>query len=352
MLTSDVVIITGSSVIDKIERVRARMSKIKAGAVVISALDSVNWLMNIRGRQVQCVPVHTAYALVTTNSAFLFADNVPPDVTLALQQQHVTVMPYHHIKAGIQSVIELDHSLIMLDPSTTVYGLAMMVPPDRLLKKSDPVYDMKCVKNDVELTGIRDCCVRDSAAIVTTLYLLDTHDHVQHHMTEIDASDMVTQQRGRDSKFLMPSFDTIAASGINATTIHYRPTPEEHSVISHNRLFLLDSGGQYKDGTTDVTRTVYVRGGDVAPTPEMIHMYTLVLQGHIDLACTVFPCVSGNRLDCIARRPLWSEGYDYGHGTGHGVGHSLMVHEGPIGMSTRSGRSVDLYPGNVLTNGM
>ena len=295
----------GETAQSKIERVRQALRERYAESIVISALDDIAWLLNLRGSDVHCNPVFVSYVLLTLHDVTLFIDSDKLDETVKdyLKETGVKVRPYEEAKA-------LSNSPSKGEDKGQV---------------SDLVSSMKCVKNAAEIEGYRRAMVRDGVAMVKFLRWLKPAVEAGGE-TEISIDRKLTALRAEQALYCGLSFDTIAGYGPHGAIVHYEATPETDIPIEPHGLLLLDSGAQYQDGTTDITRTIAL--GPL--TDEERFDYTLVLKCHISLALTRFPDgISGTRLDAMARYPMWRYGINYGHGTGHGVGSYLCVHEGP-----------------------
>ncbi len=337
----------GESAPSKIARVQKAIEEKKAAGLFVSAPDSAAWLFNIRGRDVAHTPVPLVRAYVPlTGRPVIFTS--PGHVTSENQS-------FIESLAGIQDLAALADALpglvekgskVIADPAQTTLDVAQALKKAgvTLIETADPCALFKARKNAVELKGARNAHIRDGAAMCRFLAWLDEKGACGE-TTEIAASDRLEACR-RDAGLLEDlSFDTISGAGSNGAIVHYRATPETNKTLEAGALYLIDSGGQYRDGTTDVTRTVAIG----APSKEMRRHYTLVLKGHIAIQTARFP--SGTRgadIDAFARRALWEAGLDYGHGTGHGVGSFLSVHEGPQSIS-RNGMA-ELEPGMILSN--
>ena len=311
---------------------------------VIEALDSVAWLFNIRGRDVPRTPVVRAFAILSDDGrATLFTDpaKITPEVAAHLGPE-VTVKPYGDFGPALAAL----SGTVTLDPAWSVAAVwqALETAGVPLVEARDPCIAPKAAKNPVELEGMRQAHVRDGLAVTRFLHSMAVHPAKD----ESDAQDRLEGYR-RESNLLKDlSFDSISAFGPNAALPHYHCEPETNRAITQG-IYLIDSGGQYPDGTTDITRTIAIG----RPTPEMKDRFTRVLKGHIALANARFPeGTRGGALDILARQFLWSAGLDYAHGTGHGVGHYLAVHEGPqrIGAGGASGVDEPLKAGMVLSN--
>jgi Xaa-Pro aminopeptidase len=334
----------GERVADKLKRLREQMSERDADAHVVTQLDAIAWLFNLRGRDVDFNPVVVAYALVTRNDAMLFLDPAKITPALARQLKHdVTIRPYEDFGTALGKLGK--RATTWIDSSTASAWVAERLEHSQLLCAASPIGLMKARKNDTELAGMRAAHIRDGAAMVRFLAWLD--DTVATgETTELGAANQLEIFRAEGQHFQGLSFPTISGYGPHGAVIHYRVTEASNIPIRPTGLYLVDSGAQYLDGTTDVTRTVAVGNNT---TRQERDAYTRVLKGHIGLARAKFPAgASGARLDTLARQHLWQAGMDYGHGTGHGVGAYLNVHEGPQSISPRA--SAPLEPGNVQSN--
>ena len=329
---------TGSSWQEKVGRVREKMAEAGVGMLVVSALDDVAWLYNLRGSDISFNPVFFSYAAVTESEAVLFlrssqlTDNVREALGHGddLEAERVSLREYGDIKAFISAEVSASKYKIWL-PDTASQALAGLVPPERRVIKASPVAGLKCIKNSVEMTGFEASHARDAAALCSYLCWLDKTIDKQE-VTEVTGADRLEAFRAEMDNFMGLSFPSISSMGPNGAIIHYRPTPETSRPINRSELYLIDSGAQYKDGTTDVTRTVHYG----TPTDYEKECFTRVLKGMIGLASAVFPDkTKGHCVDSFARHHLWQVGLDYLHGTGHGVGAFLNVHEGPCGISWR-----------------
>lgn len=337
---------TGQGSAAKRKAIAADTRKAGANAVVLSALDSIAWAFNIRGADVSHTPVVRAFAIVRDDaSATLFTspDKISPEVRAHLGPD-VDVQPYEAFGAALEAM----QGTILLDPAWSVAAIfeALGRSGARIVEGRDPTILPKAAKNPTELDGMRAAHVRDGAAIAKFLHSIDTNPPLD----ELDADQRLEGFR-RESNLLKDlSFDSISALGPNAALPHYRSEPATNRPFAGEMCYLIDSGGQYPDGTTDITRTVALK----APTPEFRDRFTRVLKGHIALATARFPRgTRGGQLDILARQFLWSAGLDYAHGTGHGVGHFLGVHEGPQRIAAAPGaQGVEevLLPGMVLSN--
>ncbi len=336
----------GQSSADKRAAIAAGLKAKGAQTLVLAALDSIAWLFNIRGGDVARTPVVRGFALLQDDgTATLFTDPAKISAEVAAHLgPDVAVQPYAAFGPALESL----SGTVMLDPAWCVAAIfeALARAGVTLVEARDPCIPMKAAKNPVELAGIRAAHVRDGLAVSRFLHSMDADPAAD----ELDAQARLEGFR-RESNLLKDlSFDSISAFGPNGASPHYHSTPESNRRIEGNSLYLIDSGGQYPDGTTDITRTIAVG----TPTAEMRDRFTRVLKGHIALATVRFPKgTRGGQLDILARQFLWSAGLDYAHGTGHGVGHFLGVHEGPQRIAAAPGAvGVDevLVAGMVISN--
>ena len=317
----------------KLADLRTAMAQLGASRHVISTLDDIAWLFNLRGADVNYNPVFLAHALIDPVRATLFvADGkVPPELRGRLHEEGVALAPYADFSAALAALPP--DSTMLLDPRRVTHGTRQALPAKvRVLEAVNPTTFAKSKKSDAEAEHVRATMEQDGAALCEFFCWLDRTlaDPQRAPLTEVAINEHITAARARRPRFVSPSFGTIAGFQSNGAIMHYRATPENHAVIEGDGLLLIDSGGQYMGGTTDVTRVVPV--GSI--TAEHKRDFTLVLKGMIALSSAHFP--KGTRspmLDAIARAPLWAAGIDFGHGTGHGVGFFLNVHEGPQSIS-------------------
>ena len=336
----------GETVVAKLKVVRAAMAERKATALVVSVLDQLAWLYNIRGGDVQYNPVAIGYAVVTMKEAFLFAgaDTVTPGLEKMLAPS-VRVRPYELFGDALLA-LAAEKSRTWIDEGATSRWIADLLAGCELVTEASPILLPRARKNAVEIAGMKAAQVRDGVAMVRFLRWLEQEVPLGT-VTELYAANKVDAFRAEGPLFRGPSFDTISGYLGDGAIIHYRVTTETDCALRPEGIYLIDSGGQYLDGTTDITRTVLL--GKKA-TKEQKECFTRVLRGHIGLARVAFPAgTRGPRLDTLARIPLWEIGLDYNHGTGHGVGAYLGVHEGPQSIGTREANA-ELEPGNILSN--
>lgn len=332
----------------KLTIIAKELQKKQAYAGVITMTESVSWLFNIRGGDYAFVPTASAYAIVyDTGQADIFIDDqkIPPEVKSYFGSL-VVVKSFDTFEKTLQ---ELGHlkARIIIDPLTAPVQAIYAVENagGKVIRCDEPTIHLKACKNAAELEGMRQAHLRDGAALTTFLHWLSTQAP-KERIDELQAVEKILECRQKFSEFKMPSFATISGAGPNGAIIHYRATPETNRTIESNDIYLIDSGGHYIDGCTDVTRTIAI--GNV--TSEQKDRFTRVLKGHIALATSVFPQgTSGSQLDILARYALWQVGLDYAHGTGHGVGAALSIHEGPQRISSAP-NYVALKPGMILSN--
>lgn len=341
----------GESVASKISRIRAALRQRHADGMLISALDDIAWTLNLRGTDVHCVPVFVSYLLISSQQVSLYVDSakINDEVKAYLTENGISLYPYNKVAEGLERYSEYN---ILLDGDETSYFLWKTVKCQEIIAGNSPVPAMKAQKNDREIAGFRQAMLRDGVAMVKFLRWLKPAVEAGGQ-TEISIDRKLTSLRAEQHLFRDISFDTIAGYQAHGAIVHYEATPETDVALKPEGLILIDSGAQYQDGTTDITRTIAL--GPV--TEEMKHVYTLVLKGHIQLELAKFPDgASGTQLDALARECMWREGYNYLHGTGHGVGAYLSVHEGPhqIRMEwkptpLRAGMTVTDEPGLYLS---
>ena len=317
----------GESAHEKIARIRKALREKHADGMLMAALDDVAWTLNLRGSDVHCNPVVVSYLLMASNKATLYINPVKltDAVRTYLRQEGIETDRYENIGKGLKDYFEYN---ILLDPDEVNYTLFKYVSRE-IVEAESPVKRMKAIKNPTERAGFRSAMLRDGIALVKFLKWVDSFragDGSTVPPTEISIEQKLTALRTEQPLYRGPSFDTIAAYGPHGAIVHYEATPETDVPLKPEGLLLLDSGAQYLDGTTDITRTIAL--GPL--TDEQRRVYTLVLKGHIQIELAKFPSgISGTQLDVLAKRAMWQEGLSYMHGTGHGVGSFLNVHEGP-----------------------
>ena len=343
--------LAGEPAHEKLARIRKALRADHADGILISALDDIAWTLNLRGTDVHCNPVFVSYLLLSSTDATLYVnpDKLTSQVVDYLKTEGVGVKPYEQVVKGLKDYFEYN---ILLDVDEVNYTLYQAVSR-QIVERESPVKRMKAIKNEREIAGFRSAMLKDGIAMVKFLKWLKPAVEAGGQ-TEITIDRKLTALRAEQPLFRDISFDTIAGYEAHGAIVHYEANEASAATLEPHGLLLLDSGAQYQDGTTDITRTIAL--GPL--TDEQRRVYTLVLKGHIDLQLLHFPDgASGTQLDAIARRPLWQAGLNYLHGTGHGVGSYLSVHEGPhqIRMEwkptpLRAGMTVTDEPGVYLEN--
>ena len=324
----------GESVCDKIARIRKALREKHADGMLMAALDDIAWTLNLRGSDVHCNPVFVSYLLISSKDVTLYINKakLSPKVMAYLKSENLKVEDYEQVENGLKRYFEYN---ILLDPDEINYRLYEVVrnkgrqnglPKTEIIEDESPVKRMKSVKNEREIAGFRSAMLRDGIAMTKFLYWLHTKVAANSPLTELSVSEKLERFRSEQPLYRGLSFDTIAGYQEHGAIVHYEATPETDMPLKPEGFLLLDSGAQYLDGTTDITRTI-----PLGPlTDEQKRVYTLVLKGHIQIELCKFPTgASGTQLDILAREALWREGLNYLHGTGHGVGSFLNVHEGP-----------------------
>ena len=341
----------GKNAAEKRTEIGDWLAKHHADAAVLSALDSIAWAFNIRGQDVTHTPVALAYALVNadgTADLFVAGEKIGPDV-----RKHLGNGVRLHERSEFESALaDLKGKTVVVDPERAVAAIfdALDKAGAKVLPLRDPTILPKAIKNSAEIAGQKAAQTRDGAAITRFLHWID-EEAPKGGVDELKASDHLESLRRESPELRDLSFDSISGAGPNGAIVHYRSSEKTNRKLEPGTLYLIDSGGQYVDGTTDITRTVPIG----APTAEMIDRFTRVLKGHIAIATAIFPKgTRGSQLDSFARRPLWEAGLDYAHGTGHGVGSFLAVHEGPQRISpvgsSQSGGDEPLAAGMIISN--
>jgi Xaa-Pro aminopeptidase len=341
----------GKSAAEKRTEIADWLATQHADAAVLSALDSIAWAFNIRGQDVTHTPVALAYALVNadgTADLFVAGEKIGPDV-----RQHLgNGVRLHERSEFERALADLNGKTVVVDPERAVAAIfdALEKAGAKILPLRDPTILPKALKNPAEIAGQKAAQERDGVAIARFLHWID-EEAPQGDVDELTASDRLEGIRRESPELRDLSFDSISGAGPNGAIVHYKSSEKTNRKLEKGTLYLIDSGGQYVDGTTDITRTVPIG----QPTDEMRDRFTRVLKGHIAIATAVFPKgTRGSQLDSFARRPLWEAGLDYAHGTGHGVGSFLAVHEGPQRISpvgsAQSGGDEPLQAGMIISN--
>ena len=335
---------TGEDTRSKLTRIRQALRRQHADGMLMAALDDIAWTLNLRGSDVHCCPVFVSFLLLTTQTATLFVHEgkLTPAARQSLQQAGVAIAPYDSVREALARYPEYN---ILADPDEVSHTLMQSIRAQQTVREPSPVPALKAVKSEAEQAGFRQAMLRDGIALVRFLRWLKPAVQAGGQ-TEMSIDRKLTALRAVQPLFRGLSFDTIAAYGPHGAIVHYEATPATDAPLRPEGLLLLDSGAQYQDGTTDITRTIAL--GPV--TEEQRRIYTLVLKGHIQLQMLCFPDgASGTQLDAIARRDLWSEGLNFLHGTGHGVGSYLNVHEGPHQIRMEY-RPAPLHAGMTITD--
>lgn len=314
----------GETVDDKIQRIRKALREHHADGILVSALDDIAWTLNLRGTDVHCNPVFVSYLLISSDHVSLFVNpkKISSEVKAYLDEHGISLFDYNQVEEGLESYADYN---ILLDGDETSFCLWKSVKCQEIIAAKSPIPVMKAVKNATEIEGYHRAMLRDGVAMVKFLKWLKPAVEAGGQ-TEMSIDKKLTSLRAEQNLFRDISFDTIAGYQAHGAIVHYEATPETDAPLLPEGLILIDSGAQYQDGTTDITRTIAL--GPV--TEEMKHVYTLVLKGHIQLELAKFPDgASGTQIDALSRECMWREGYNFLHGTGHGVGSYLNVHEGP-----------------------
>lgn len=340
----------GEDASSKIQRIRKALRTYHADGMLVSALDDIAWTLNLRGTDVHCNPVFVSYLLIASDKVSLFVDEtkVSAEVRAYLEAHGVSLYNYNKVEDGLKEYSEYN---ILLDANETNYYLWKTVRCQEIVSHTSPIPAMKAVKSEAEIAGYRRAMLRDGVAMVKFLKCLVPAVEAGGQ-TEMSIDRKLTSLRAEQEQFRDISFDTIAGYQAHGAIVHYEASAETDAPLKPEGFLLLDSGAQYQDGTTDITRTIAL--GPV--TEEMKHIYTLVLKGHIQLELAKFPDgASGTQLDALARECMWREGLNFLHGTGHGVGSYLNVHEGPhqvrmeyMPAPLRAGMTVTDEPGLYL----
>lgn len=330
----------------KIEDVRKKMKDKGVDLHLLTSTEDIMWLLNIRGNDMTYSPLLVSFALVGEKQILLFVDDnkIPGALAKAFDELGIVILPYEEAGNMISSMGE--GSVIMISPATTSIALFNSIPSGfKIIEEISIPTQLKAIKNKTEIENLSSVMVKDGVALTKFFHYFEiNHDRVP--MTELSLSVKLQELRSYQKDFMFPSFATITAFNQHGALPHYTPVPETDAIIGERGILLVDSGGQYPGGTTDITRTVPVG----MPTSREKTDFTLVLKGHISLARAKFPAgTRGYQLDLLARKPLWENGLNYGHGTGHGVGYCLNVHEGPQSISPADNKQ-PILPGMLISN--
>ncbi len=334
---------TGQSTKERLERVKNELIKHSVDYIAFNVLDEIAWLFNIRGSDIDFNPLVISYAIVGINKSWLFIDKnkISDNLMECLTQSGVQIQDYYDFGKFLSKL----NGVVWLDDKTANQWMLDKASQNaEVVFAKSPIVDFKSRKNPVEIEGMRQVHIKDAVALINFLYWLD--NNWQSGVDELACIEKLTSFRNQQENIKGASFNTISGFAANGAIIHYHPNLETNKVVDNTNLYLIDSGGQYLEGTTDVTRTVHLG----IPTLEQKRHYTLVLKGHLALGRAIFPHDTfGEHLDALARTPLWNEYLNYRHGTGHGVGSFLCVHEGPQKISQVSS-GVPLLPGMIVSN--
>ncbi len=344
---------TGMSRNEKLAKVREKMNEEKCDALVIASLDDIAWLYQFRGEDIDYNPVTLSYSVITAGDAILYMfPEKAENIKSALEADGVKIRDYEDIFDDLKTLA--DNRKVMFDPESTNLRLIGSIPENaEIIKKASPTVYFKALKTETESENERSAHVSDGVAVTRIIHYLKslqgTEELLDGHVTELDVAEKLLGFRKEAEDFIEESFAPIIATGAHGAIIHYEPTPETDIPLENNSLVLMDTGGQYMRGTTDITRTISLG----TPSEKMKTLYTAVLKGNIALSSAVFKNGTGGKsLDILARRPLWELGYDYRHGTGHGVGYLLNVHEGPQNISNGSAArcQTPIEPGMITSD--
>lgn len=336
----------GRTCAEKIQSVRNELQKAHADVVVMSALDDIAWLFNIRGRDVAYNPVVIAYAMLDAKNCVLYLEDrkLTDDTAAYLAGENVTVKPYLSVYDDLRA-LPLQNK-VLVDGAKLNQSLYEAIPKScTKINQMSPVFKLKAIKNEVELAGIRQAMLKDGVALTRFFMWLEANV-ASGTLTEVGIAEKLAGFRADQGDFFGESFGTIAGFAGHGAIVHYRADAASDASLTTDNILLLDSGGQYLQGTTDITRTVTLGN----TTGQQKTDFTLVLKGHIGLGSAKFPVgTRGSQLDILARKAMWDLGINYGHGTGHGIGHFLNVHEGPQSIRMEE-NPVTLQPGMILSN--
>ena len=338
---------SGKSTSDKLEAINTKLHEAGADGLVLCALDEIAWTFNIRGNDVEYNPVVVSYAFISEEETVLFIlpGKITHEMSKNLQAEGVTLADYSKITSYLAKL--KDKTRLYIDPKKTNFALYNALPFScEVIEGVSPVAMLKSIKNEKEIDGFSNAMVRDGVALTRFFIWMEKSLSAGKTLTEISISEKLAEFRNKQALYVSESFETIAGYKGHGAIVHYGATPESNATLAQEGLLLIDSGAQYFDGTTDITRTIAL--GE--PTEAMMKDFTRVLKGHISLAKCKFPQgTRGSQLDILARKALWDNGINYMHGTGHGIGHFLNVHEGPQSIRMEE-NPVALQPGMVISN--
>lgn len=336
----------GQTCLEKIAQLRQKIKEAYADVFVLNTLDDIAWLFNIRGKDVTYNPVATAYALVDDTEAVIYIspEKLTEEVRSYFASQQVLVKEYQQIYKDLGSIS--NDKRVLLDGSKINQSMFKAITPAcAVINRMSPVAMLKSIKNETEISGMRQAMIKDGVALTKFFMWLETTVS-SGELTEISIAEKLFDFRAEQANFFGESFGTIAGYAGHGAIVHYKADEQSNAKILPEGILLLDSGGQFLEGTTDITRTITLGN----PTPQQKTDFTLVLKGHIGIATAVFPVgTRGSQLDILARKAMWDRRLNYGHGTGHGVGHFLNVHEGPQNIRMDE-NPVTLQPGMFISN--
>lgn len=335
----------GESVDSKIAKVLQNVASQGADSTFISALDEIAWTLNIRSRDVNCNPVATSFLYISPKGSTLFIDEakLTDETKQYLANSNVATAPYNSIKEFLTALP--DGEKVLIDIPLTAIAILPMVG-NRIVKGQSPIALFKSLKNEIQIEGTRNAMIRDGVALVKLFMDIEDRLAKGEKVSEVEVGKLAAHYRSQSDMYFDDSFDPIAGFGAHGAIVHYSATEESNATLSPDNMFLLDSGAQYFDGTTDITRTVSLGN----TTAQQKRDFTLVMKGHIAVGSMIFPASTrGAQLDALARQFLWKEGLSYLHGTGHGVGHFLNVHEGPQSIRLNE-NPTPLMPGMITSN--
>mmetsp|Transcript_2766 Transcript_2766/g.3846 ORF Transcript_2766/g.3846 Transcript_2766/m.3846 type:complete len:622 (+) Transcript_2766:63-1928(+) len=338
----------GETVQSKLENIRSEMKKKKADAMVLCLLDEIAYMLNIRGSDIEFNPVAISYLIITDESCILFinSEKITNEVNEYLKDAGVTNEPYENVISFIEQMVS-DKKSVWTDPSKVNAAVYLAVPKNQRIADTSPISMAKAIKNSSEMAGMKNAHIRDGVALCEFFCWLESEVKSGKKISEVELDQVLTEYRSRKELYHDKSFETISGYGPNGAIIHYTAKEGECGTLGTDSMFLLDSGAQYLDGTTDVTRTVHFG----VPSMEEKKAFSLVLKGYIGLESLVFPeGTPGCLIDSFARKDLWKNGMDYNHGTGHGVGAALIVHEGPHGIGKGLGNDNPIKAGMIVSN--
>ena len=336
---------SGEATADKISKILNAINQKGADSILVSALDELAWTLNLRGSDVKYNPVVTAFLYLGKENSTLFIDEIKLDdkTNAYLIANGISTAPYDGVATFLSRLPETEK--VLVDPASTSSAMASPLG-NRMVTEKSPIPLMKGVKNEVQIAGIHAAMKRDGVALVRAMMDIEQMLSEGKNLTEMEVGRILTRRRSEQPLYFDDSFGTIAGYRGHGAIVHYEATPESDSTIEPDGLLLIDSGAQYLDGTTDITRTIALG----SPTEDERHDFTLVMKGHIALGSAIFPeGTRGSQLDALARHFLWNEGKSYLHGTGHGVGHFLNVHEGPQNIRLNENPAT-LVPGMLTSN--